>query len=119
MIAQLERPRRVLPVSPGFVDAMTDHLFRCFPRESGALGEAVTRQAVVEGIAKAWRYAITGDGAVCLFIDLLFAFGPDFDTDPQYSWTHGILRDTSRDPETRMRGIFDIGLCLTRYHRCR
>lgn len=120
MIAQLDRARgRTRPVSQAFLGRMTAHLRKHFPYYCAKLGDRVTRQAVIEGIERALVYGITGDRAVCLFIDLLFAFGPTFDMEEEFAWAHGILQNPVLDPDTKMERLYATGLSLTRYHRCR
>ena len=118
MITQPHLDRGVIsPVSQHFPARMAAHLRRHFPSYCFQLGPRVTRQAILEGIEKATQYEINGDRALCLFIDLLFAFGPDFDTEKEYSWTHEILRDYSIDSDTKMRRIYGKGLSMSRLHR--
>ena len=109
----------ISPVSANFPARMAAHLRNYFPGYCRDLGSRMTRQAVFEGIEKAAQYDITGDRAVCLFIDLLFAFGPEFDLEEEYSWTHEILRDYTLDANAKMGRIYTRGMSLARYHPSR
>ncbi|MHC4605732.1 MAG: hypothetical protein ACYTAF_02195 [Planctomycetota bacterium] len=118
MIAQLTPPiNAAFTVSARFPERMVRHLWKHFPDFCKGLGPTLTREAVFEGIERAFRYGIWGDREVCLFIDLLFAFGPTFDVDEEYAWLHPILNDGMMDPYTKMQKIYATGLSLNRFHR--
>jgi hypothetical protein len=49
-------------------------------------------QSAIESCSK---YGFTNRGPIRLFIELTLLFGNDFDTDPQYAWSKGILHTQS------------------------
>ena len=114
-LLQISRPKS--PVSRSFIPRMMVHLRKHFAWYCDHLGTETLRLAVMEGIERGLFYGIQGDRDVCLFIDLLFAFGPTFDEEEDYSWTHAFLRNHRLDSATKMRLIYATGKCLTRYHR--
>jgi hypothetical protein len=83
-----------------FEDRMAAHLERCFPAECRALGPDEVRQEIRYGIQRASTYGIDLERDVCRYIDLMFAFGRDFDMDPRQSWAGRILKDDSIDNAT-------------------
>lgn len=106
-------------VTVGFVDRMTDHLRKHFPAYCDGLGESLTRQAILEGIGRASEYSIVGDRNVCRFIDLLFAFGPTFDLEPDFAWAREILEDSSVDSAAKMKRLYNTALAVSRLHHNR
>ncbi len=91
-----------------FEDRMVAHLLRCFPDPVAALGEQETRKAVQHGMERAETYGITAERDVCRYIDVMFAFGRDFDTDKELSWAAGILQDEQiTDPPVKAERLFD------------
>ena len=98
----------ITSVSLDFPEKMILHLGKHFPFYCEQLGEETTYQAVLEGVERAAEYEIFGDVPVCLFIDLLFAFGPTFDSEDEFSWTQEILRDYTLDPAAKMRKLYAI-----------
>jgi len=76
-----------------FVDRMVEHLNQFFPKHCAALGVSGVREAIDYGIERASSYGIVGERDVCLYIDLMFGFGKDFDTDPELPWAASVLND--------------------------
>lgn len=76
-----------------FEDRMEQHLLRCFPGECAALGSEGVRETIRYGIERASSYGIDLERDVCKYIDLMFAFGRDFDRSPESSWAGPILTD--------------------------
>jgi len=94
-----------------FVDRMVVHLRKCFPDQCKKMDEARIRQIIGEGIENARRYAIVSERDVCLYIDLMFIFGEDYDTSPKYPWASEILNDPARsDPRRKMDHLYDVAL---------
>jgi hypothetical protein len=76
-----------------FEDEMVEHVRQFTPRRSEVLGEAGVRQVIQLAMSRAKEYGFTNRGPVRLYIDLVFMFGCDFDTDPQLPWAQAILTD--------------------------
>lgn len=76
-----------------FIDRVATHVTKFFPDQVKALGEEKTREAIRYGISQAAVYGIKAEREVCLYIDLMFALGRDFDKDPAVSFASVILRD--------------------------
>lgn len=85
-----------------FIERVTGHLQRFFPQHCAALGPDGVREAIDHGIDRAGGYGIVGERDVVLYLDLMFAFGRDFDTDPNLPWAAAILTD-ERIPAPKQR----------------
>lgn len=72
-------------------DTMVFHLATFFPERSAELGERGVRDAIALGQKKAAKYDIFTERDVCKFLNFMFAFGFDFDTDPELPWAKAIL----------------------------
>lgn len=76
-----------------FEEEMVLHIKQFTPRHAKIVGEASVRRVVGTGIERAKEYGLTNRGPVRFFIECMFMFGSDFDTDPQYPWNGEILND--------------------------
>jgi hypothetical protein len=74
-------------------DSMVIHLQTFFPERALELGEPGLLGAIELGVKKASRYDINSERDVCKFLNFMFAYGFDFDTDPELPWAHAILTD--------------------------
>jgi len=82
-----------------FEDEMVTHLAVFSPPLFKAIGEKQMRQVVQFGIRQADRYGFTFRGPVRLYLELMLLFGSYFDTDPQYPWAAGILKNQDSGPQ--------------------
>jgi len=76
-----------------FEDDMVAHLAKFAPKHCEVIGESAVRQAIRLGMERAGKYGLTNRGPVRFFIELMFMFGSDFDTDPQLMWAIEVLND--------------------------
>ncbi len=74
-----------------FEDEMVVHSTEFSPRLCEVLGEEQLRVALRQAMARAGDYGFTCRGPLRLFVEMMFLFGSDFDTDPQYPWAAEIL----------------------------
>lgn len=87
-----------------FADRVAEHLQRCFPVDCEALGQKGLHEVIRYGVERAASHGIDLQRDVCKYIDLMFAFGRDFDTFP---WAFRILReDTLRDSTVKLERLF-------------
>ena len=94
-----------------FEEDMLKHLGILFPAYCEAFGPAALRRMVRLGIERAARYGIVSERGVCVYIDAMFAFGRDFDTDPSIPWAGEILGRKSLETEVlRVDELVDEGL---------
>lgn len=91
-----------------FEDSMVKHIKEFFPKYYEVLGEPTVRKAIQYGIERAESYGFTSERDVCLYINLIFLLGSNFDTDLQLPWTAEILNDeTITDSVTRIDRLHD------------
>ncbi len=94
-----------------FIERMVVHLNKFFPEQCQALGQEKTQEAVRYGIQRAASYEITAEPDVCKYVDLMFGFGRDFDTDPRYPWAIAALKDPGTpDPTARINRLCDLAV---------
>ncbi|MDR3567322.1 MAG: hypothetical protein P4L43_04765 [Syntrophobacteraceae bacterium] len=62
------------------------HISGFAPGRFAVLGEKTIGQIVNLGIALAEKHGFTNRGPARFYVELMFMFGSDFDTDPQYPW---------------------------------
>jgi hypothetical protein len=90
-------------------DWITKHLRQFFPRQCAALGEAGLRERVHEGVSRAVVYGFTTEVQISQYVDLMFVFGADFDTDPALSWPQPLLSDPTLPAALRMERLLEAG----------
>jgi hypothetical protein len=90
--------------------SMVVHLNKYFSEECDALGEERTRHAIRYALKRAESYEIVSERDVCIYTDLMFAFGKDFDKDPQLPWAGTILNEESLkgEPSQRIDRLYDV-----------
>ncbi len=71
--------------SRSFENEMVEHGKKFVPLLSEEIGEDQLRLAVRRTIERSDYYGFTLKGPIRLCVELMFLFGSDFDTDPQYS----------------------------------
>ena len=104
-----------MPAKADYEGRMIVHLRKCFPHECGRLSDLEIRQAIDLGIANAGKYGLVTERDVCLYIDLMFVFGLDFDTSPNFPWASDILNDSWRtDPSRKIDFLYDTALMTTK-----
>jgi hypothetical protein len=94
---------------------MLVHLKKFFQPQYDALGDERALEAVHYGTARAATYGMTSERDVCKYVDLMFALGRDFDTDPRFDWAQPILADPSLpSPGARINLLYDAALARIR-----
>ena len=68
----------------GFEDEMVVHSRGFTPELCKVLGEEQLRVAIRRAISRAGSYGFTYRGPIRLYMEMMYLFGSDFDTDPQY-----------------------------------
>jgi hypothetical protein len=74
----------------GLVLQILEHLAEFFPDHCATLRPESLRAHVESAIARARSHGLTEGPHICLFVDLVFLFGHDFDSEP---WAARILGD--------------------------
>ena len=87
---------------------MRDHLRRYFPDQCSRMDQPALRRAISDGIAKAHSHGFVNEADCCRYVDMMFALGRNFDTDPALPWAADILSDFSiTDPSTRIEMLHE------------
>lgn len=81
-----------------------EHLMQYFPEQCRQLGTAGLHQAIDYGINRAAAHGFSLESNVCVFLDLLFTFGLEFDT--QVPWAKEILDDATLDETQKAEKLF-------------
>jgi hypothetical protein len=90
-----------------FENDMAAHLRKFAPRHCKILDEEALRTIIRLGIERARKYGFTNVGPVRLFLELMFLFGSDFDTDPQLPWAAEVLADKAiKDQASRAESLY-------------
>jgi hypothetical protein len=91
-----------------FEDRVAEHLNRSFPANCKILGPSGVEEIIRYGIRRAASHGINLERDVCKYIDVMFAFGRDFDRDPHLPWACRILTDEDFTNSTaRMERLFE------------
>ena len=81
------------------------------PSSARKLGEDKTRETIQQGIAKAKKYGIVSEHDVCIYIDMMFEYGDEFDVDPKLPWASQVLNDPAiKDPTYQVNRLFDAAM---------
>jgi hypothetical protein len=90
-----------------FEAALIQHAKRFFPDACALLGEEGVRETCRRGMERAQVHGLTEDTLISRYLDLVFVFGPEFDTDPRFPWVGRILSDPrTKDPKARLERLF-------------
>lgn len=93
-----------------FENRMIVHLRKFLPAHVEPLGDAQIGEFIRRGIERAASHGIVNERGVCSYVDGMFVFGRDFDTDPNLSWASAILGDRSLKGPTKAARLFDAML---------
>ena len=86
-----------------FEDSMVEHVKEFFPGYYEVLGEPTIRRVVQYGVDRAETHDFITERNVCLYINLMFLLGSNFDEDLQLPWAASILAEESTtEPNTRI-----------------
>ncbi len=88
-----------------FEDRTLEHVRSLFREECTILGEEATRERIRKGVEAAGGYGLELEYDVVRYIDLMFIFSPDFDTDA--AWAGPILHDETTEPRAKMDRLYE------------
>jgi hypothetical protein len=101
-----------------FEENMVIHLNQFFPEECEALGREGTGEAIHHALERAGHYGIVSERDICLYMDVMFAFGRDFDEHPDLPWAKEILNDEALSrPLERIDKLVDVAMEKTEQAR--
>lgn len=90
----------------GFEDRMVTHLNRYFQDACETLGEDLLRETIRYGIVKAKTFSFHMENDVSRYLNLMFTFGRDFDTDPNLPWAAQILKNNDLISTYKMNVLY-------------
>ncbi len=91
-----------------FEDEAVPYFQNLVPRHTAMLGEGGVRRVIRLGVERAAVYEISNPGLLRFYIELMFCFGSEFDTDPLLPWAGEVLQDRGiGDEVTRSRRLYD------------
>lgn len=85
-------------------DRFVKSFFQRYPDECGQMGEEALRRRVHRGMKKGKIYGLTMAAHVEQFIDMMFAWGDNFDTSPKLPWATRAL-SANADADVRLRQL--------------
>ena len=96
-----------------FEDDMVAHLQQFAPKHCQVIGDPAVRQAIRLGINRGRTYGLTNRGPLRFYIELMFMYGSDFDTDPQCLWASQVLADTFPNQMTKSNELYRKAMVFT------
>ena len=95
-----------------FEERMVVHLNKFFPEECELLGKEGTHKAIRLAIERAAGYEIVSEQDVCMYADVMFAFGRDFDKDRKLPWAARILNKESLKgkPSEKAERLYNLAM---------
>ncbi len=85
-----------------FHEYLRAHVESFFPEQCGALGPGETEKLISLAVKDAQTFGLQSQRDICKYLDVVFAFGRDFGTNPRLPWAVKIRKDQSLTPETRL-----------------
>jgi hypothetical protein len=76
-----------------FENELVVHIKEFAPKHSEVIKDEGVREVVRLGIERSKNYGFTNRGPVRFYVELMFMFGSDFDTDFQLPWAGGTLKN--------------------------
>lgn len=76
----------------GFVDRLTIHFARLWPKQVAALGDGY-RACIDREVERALAFGMDTESAAARLVNLFFVWGPDFEKKPENRWALDILLD--------------------------
>jgi hypothetical protein len=73
---------------------MLEHVRRFFPARCNKLGELETQAFIAHGVERAKRYNLDTEAEICKYLNLMFSFGREFDT--EQDWAARVLSGRDR-----------------------
>jgi hypothetical protein len=87
------------------------HVRQFFPKHAAALNAEQMHALVEYGIERGAARGIVAERDVCKLVDLMVAFGPQFETDKQQPWAARVLSEAKgKTPTQLVNELYDAGL---------
>jgi hypothetical protein len=92
-----------------FTERVIAQLKENFPAHLSSLKDSRLREIIHDGIERAASYGFITERHIYLYINLMFALGYDFDTNPQVPWASSILQ-SCESSEIRIAQLYDAAI---------
>jgi len=87
------------------------HIEKFFPEHVVKLDKEQRRALFEYGLERGKKYDFISERNVCLFIDLMLAFGLEFDISPEHGWAQKVLADSGQNhPNVKMDALHEAGM---------
>jgi len=94
-----------------FFDKLEIHIEKFFPDHAINLDKEQRIALFEYGLERGKKYDFISERNVCLFIDLMLAFGLEFDISPDHGWAKKILADSGQNhPNVKMDALHEAGM---------
>lgn len=94
-----------------FEDRLAAHLRECFPEECAEFEEDDLLDEIAYGMRRAEAHGFESELDVCRYVDLMFAFGAEFDTARGFESLQAVLYDESiESPTERMDRLYEAAM---------
>ena len=90
-----------------YLDRMADYIAKEYPRQFQAMGRVGTSEFVTAAIQKGRRNHIETQGGVAVLIELMIAFGENFQNSPHKDWANELLAHPTLPAQIKMRILHD------------
>ena len=98
-----------------FKARLHSHLARFFPEHCSKLGAERIDLAIDFAIRRAGLYGIESEHGICVYADIMFAFGHLFEEAPEHAWAARVLRDPNIfDPAIRVERLYEEAMNFLR-----
>lgn len=96
-----------LAARDSFEREMMTHLKQFSPRHCEVTGDEAVKTVIRRGMDSSKKYGFTQRGPIRLYLEMMFMFGSEFDTDPQLPWARERLVDQAYfDPMDRAEALY-------------
>lgn len=91
-------------------EVLVAHVRECFPARCAALGAEALPAHVEDGMRRAAAHGLTLGRDISAYVELMVAFGPDFEHDSRFPWARPLTQATGLDPSARIQAAFVAAL---------
>lgn len=90
-----------------YIDQMANYIAKEYPRQFQAMGRTGTNEFVMAAIQKGRRNHIETQGGVAVLVELMIAFGENFQNSPHQAWANELLAHPALPAQIKMRILRD------------
>jgi hypothetical protein len=90
-----------------YIERMVSYISKEYPRQFQDMGQIGTSEFVMEAIRKGRRNHIETQGGIAVLIELLIAFGENFQNSPHKDWANELLAHPTLPAQIKMRILLE------------